>query len=74
MAIARAIVRSPKLFLLDEPLANIDAALRQELRGVMLDLQQRGAVTFDYGTTTSYGTTVAATSGGTVPAGSGSTG
>ena len=32
MAIGRAITRNPKLFLFDEPLSNLDAALRSEMR------------------------------------------
>ena len=32
VAMGRAIVRRPKLFLFDEPLSNLDAALRAELR------------------------------------------
>jgi ABC-type sugar transport system ATPase subunit len=40
-ALARAFALRPGLFLLDEPLANMDAVLRQELREVILNLQQR---------------------------------
>ena len=32
VAIGRAIVREPKIFLFDEPLSNLDAALRAEMR------------------------------------------
>ena len=32
VAMGRAIVRRPRVFLFDEPLSNLDAALRQELR------------------------------------------
>ena len=33
VAIGRAITRNPKIFLFDEPLSNLDAALRSEKRG-----------------------------------------
>ena len=38
VAMARAIVRHPKAFLLDEPLSNVDAAVRAELRGEIVRL------------------------------------
>jgi multiple sugar transport system ATP-binding protein len=38
VAMARAIVRRPKAFLLDEPLSNVDAAVRAELRGEIVRL------------------------------------
>jgi sn-glycerol 3-phosphate transport system ATP-binding protein len=37
----RAIVRNPKVFLFDEPLSNLDAKLRQEMRQEIRSLQQR---------------------------------
>jgi len=41
VATGRAIVRDPNLFLFDEPLSNLDARLRLELRKGFLELQQR---------------------------------
>ncbi|MFZ5445714.1 MAG: ABC transporter ATP-binding protein [Myxococcota bacterium] len=41
VAIARALVASPKVLLLDEPLSNLDAALREELRGEIASLRAR---------------------------------
>ena len=41
VAIGRAIVRRPKLFLLDEPLTNLDAKLREELRVELVVLQRK---------------------------------
>ena len=40
MAIGRAIVRSPKVLLMDEPLSNLDAALRVRMRGELKRLQR----------------------------------
>ena len=37
----RAIVRDPKVFLFDEPLSNLDAKLRVQVRGEIKDLQRR---------------------------------
>jgi multiple sugar transport system ATP-binding protein len=48
VALGRAIVREPKAFLMDEPLSNLDAALRVQTRAEILKLQQ------DLGTTTIY--------------------
>jgi multiple sugar transport system ATP-binding protein len=45
VAIGRALVRQPKLFLFDEPLANLDAALRAELRVELAALVRRLNVT-----------------------------
>jgi multiple sugar transport system ATP-binding protein len=46
VALGRAIVRSPKAFLMDEPLSNLDAALRVHTRGEIVDLHRRlGATT-----------------------------
>jgi multiple sugar transport system ATP-binding protein len=48
VAMGRAIVRNPKAFLLDEPLSNLDAKLRVQMRGEIARLQRR------LGTTTVY--------------------
>lgn len=48
VAMGRAIVRHPKAFLMDEPLSNLDAKLRVQMRGEIARLQQR------LGTTTVY--------------------
>jgi ABC-type sugar transport system ATPase subunit len=48
VALGRAIVREPAAFLMDEPLSNLDAALRVQTRGEILKLQKR------LGTTTIY--------------------
>ncbi|MDO4732888.1 MAG: ATP-binding cassette domain-containing protein [Bacillota bacterium] len=48
VAIGRAIVREPKLFLMDEPLSNLDAKLRNQMRGEIIKLRQRVDTTFIY--------------------------
>ena len=48
VAMGRAIVRHPAVFLFDEPLSNLDAKLRTELRGELKALHQRLAGTFIY--------------------------
>ncbi|MEZ3163872.1 ABC transporter ATP-binding protein [Halorubrum sp. RMP-47] len=48
VAVGRTIVRKPRLFLMDEPLSNLDAKLRVQTRSEIRDLQQR------LGTTTVY--------------------
>ena len=47
-AIGRAIVRSPKVFLMDEPLSNLDAKLRNQMRAEIIKLRQRIDTTFIY--------------------------
>ena len=48
VAMGRAIVREPKLFLMDEPLSNLDAKLRVQTRGEISRLQRRLGVTTLY--------------------------
>ncbi|WP_050522208.1 ABC transporter ATP-binding protein [Pseudorhodobacter wandonensis] len=48
VAMGRAIVREPKVFLFDEPLSNLDAKLRVQMRGEIRNLQQRLKVTAIY--------------------------
>lgn len=48
VAIGRAIVRDPKVFLMDEPLSNLDAKLRNEMRTEILKLHKRLKTTFIY--------------------------
>ena len=48
VAIGRAIVRSPKVFLMDEPLSNLDAKLRNQMRAEIIKLRQRIDTTFIY--------------------------
>ena len=48
VALGRAIARSPQVFLMDEPLSNLDAKLRTETRGQIVELQKQ------LGTTTIY--------------------
>ena len=48
VAIGRAIVRNPKVFLFDEPLSNLDAALRGQMRIEIADLHARLGATMVY--------------------------
>ncbi|WP_219412875.1 ABC transporter ATP-binding protein [Pseudonocardia nigra] len=48
VAMGRAIVRSPKAFLMDEPLSNLDAKLRVQMRTMVSKLQQRLQTTTVY--------------------------
>lgn len=48
VALGRAIVREPAVFLMDEPLSNLDAKLRSQTRAQILRLHQRLATTFVY--------------------------
>lgn len=48
VALGRAIVRNPKVFLLDEPLSNLDAKLRTAMRSELSKLHLRLATTFIY--------------------------
>lgn len=47
-AVARALVRDPVAFLLDEPLSNLDVKLRLQMRGELVDLHKRTGRTFVY--------------------------
>jgi len=47
-ALGRAIVRDPAVFLMDEPLSNLDAKLRVQTRGEIVKLHQRVATTMIY--------------------------
>ena len=48
VAIGRAIVREPKVFLMDEPLSNLDAKLRNQMRAEIIKLRQKINTTFIY--------------------------
>ena len=48
VAIGRAIVREPKVFLMDEPLSNLDAKLRNQMRAEILKLRKKINTTFIY--------------------------
>ena len=48
VALARALVRQPQVFLLDEPLSNLDAKLRSSARDELREFQQRVGITTIY--------------------------
>jgi len=48
VAIGRAIVRQPQVFLMDEPLSNLDAKLRNQMRAELIELRKRINTTFVY--------------------------
>ena len=48
VAIGRAMVRDPKVFLMDEPLSNLDAKLRNQMRAEIIKLRERINTTFMY--------------------------
>jgi len=48
VAIGRAIVRAPKVMLMDEPLSNLDAKLRNQMRAEIIKLRQKINTTFIY--------------------------
>ncbi|MHB2165708.1 ABC transporter ATP-binding protein [Alsobacter sp. R-9] len=48
VALARALVIEPRILLLDEPLANLDAKLREEMREFIRDIQRRVGITTVY--------------------------
>lgn len=48
IALARALVRKPKLLLLDEPLGALDLRLRQQMQHVLVQLQRELGITFVY--------------------------
>ena len=48
VALGRAMVRQPQVFLMDEPLTNLDAALRSDMRTELKHLQQELGTTMVY--------------------------
>src|SRR4051794_27959776 len=48
VALARSLVVEPEILLLDEPLSNLDAKLREHMRGELKQLQRRTGITFVY--------------------------
>ena len=74
VAMGRAIVRNPKVFLMDEPLSNLDAKLRVQMRAEIASLHQRlGAtiiyVTHDQTEAMTLGTRIVVLKDGVDPAG-----
>ncbi|MEL6938099.1 MAG: ABC transporter ATP-binding protein [Cyanobacteria bacterium J06598_1] len=69
VALGRAIVRSPAVFLMDEPLSNLDAKLRVQARAELSELHQKVGTTFVYVThdqaeAMTMGTRIAVMNGG----------
>lgn len=48
VALARAMVKKPEVFLMDEPLSNLDAKLRNQMRSELIELHKRLKATFVY--------------------------
>ena len=48
VALARSLVRTPRVFLMDEPLSNLDAKLRGHMRAELKHLQHRTRITTIY--------------------------
>jgi iron(III) transport system ATP-binding protein len=48
VALARSLIVEPEILLLDEPLSNLDAKLRERMRGELKQLQRRTGITFIY--------------------------
>ncbi|MFF2481723.1 ABC transporter ATP-binding protein [Paenibacillus sp. NPDC058071] len=48
LALARAMVKKPAIFLMDEPLSNLDAKLRQQMRAELIELHKKLGATFVY--------------------------
>src|SRR5690606_588357 len=48
VALGRAILSSPKVFLLDEPLSNLDAKMRSSMRSELINLHEKLNATFIY--------------------------
>lgn len=48
VALARAMVKKPEVFILDEPLSNLDAKLRNQMRTELIELHKRLGTTFVY--------------------------
>jgi multiple sugar transport system ATP-binding protein len=69
VAIGRALVREPRVFLMDEPLSSLDAKLREELRVELRRIQRRLGATFVYVTHDQVEATTLADRVGTLEAG-----